>query len=231
MVVGVIGFSLLLSLSFGIIGGIGLSFLITLLLYFHKVTAVYKKVLFYGISASAVVLVSLFLIWPDNPVYQRIGNIFTGEDTSANGRLYTSFMFAYHLIRENDALVFGIGPGQIKLLAHELIINYYKYTGDYAKVVRIPNANAEMLATFGFYGLFLKLGLEAYFFKRQKLHRNAFNLTLFIFMFVYQFTGSFLVNVVEIGGWMLAFYARFPSLDWTYLQQQGSQITPKPKTE
>ena len=108
---------------------------------------------------------------------------------------------------------FGVGPGQIKILAHEMIIDYYKYSGDYAEIVRIPNSMGEMLAIYGIYGFVLKISLEIFFFIRLKVYNNYYNLLLFLFIFVYQFTGSFLVNVAEIGIWVLVFNTHFERFD------------------
>ena len=150
--------------------------------------------------------------WRENPVFLRVENIFTGRDTSAMGRLVYSFMFAREIASGNSWL-FGAGPGQIKILAHDLIVNHYHYHGVVAETVRIPNSMAEMLATYGIWGLALKLFAEVCFFVKKRIYANVFAFTLFLFLFVYQFTGSFLVNVAELGAWALIFGARFPEFD------------------
>jgi hypothetical protein len=156
--------------------------------------------------------VVLQFIFPDNAFSSRIANIISGADTSAKGRLFDSFMFASDLVTRHD-LVFGVGPGQVKVLAHDLIINHYQYSGEFAEVVRIPNSMGEMLATYGIYGMALKIFLELYFFFKKRVYTNAFSLALFVFIFIYQFTGSFLVNVAELGIWAMAFTCRPKELD------------------
>jgi hypothetical protein len=68
----------------------------------------------------------------------------------------------------------------------------------------------EMLATYGIYGFILKIFFEVFFFIRLKIYSNLYSLGLFIFIFIYQFTGSFLVNAAEIGIWAIVFAGRFP---------------------
>jgi len=153
------------------------------------------------------------LLWPDNPVGIRMENIFSGTDTSAKGRLLDSFMFASDLIANHQAW-FGLGPGQVKILAHDMIINHYQYSGEVAEVVRIPNSMGEMLAVYGWYGFLLKIFLEIFFFVRLKLYRNLFSLSLFVFIFIYQFTGSFMINIAELGIWIIAFQCRFERFDF-----------------
>jgi len=157
--------------------------------------------------AAVVVFIAINWIFPSNPFWLRVSNILSGSDTSAKGRLFDSFMFAGDLIAKHNYW-FGVGPGQVKILAHDLIINHYQYTGNFADVVRIPNSMAEMLATYGIFGFILKLFIEIYYFVKTKVYSNVYALGLFVFIFVYQFTGSFVVNIAEIGIWALVFSYR-----------------------
>ena len=204
---------LLLSLSFGVLGALFLAIVISAFFYLKKIPVFSKRLLFLGVVFAAGIMVLIILIWSDNPVFVRIENIFSGQDTSAKGRLVNSFMFAWDLAK-NYNLIFGVGPGQIKILAHDFIINFYQYTGEFAEVVRIPNSMGEMLATYGLYGFILKLIFEIYFFVRIRVYTNLYSLCLFIFIFIYQFTGSFLVNIAEIGIWALVFQTRFVQFDF-----------------
>ena len=202
-----IGIPLLLSLSFGVIGALLLAFLIMVTLYYRRLPTFSRRRLLGMLATGFVVIVIALVIWPGNPVWMRVENIFSGTDTSARGRLFNSFMFAWDLALQHNIL-FGVGPGQVKILAHDLIINYYQYTGEFAEVVRIPNSMGEMIATFGLYGFVLKLFFEIYFFIRKRIYNNLFSFLLFIFLFIYQFTGSFTVNAAEIGLWAIIFAAR-----------------------
>lgn len=203
---------MLLSLSFGVIGAMIIAGIVSVTLYWKKIPVSLQKFTFIGGIFISLVLVSLFFIWPDNPVYFRISNIFQGKDTSAMGRLYYSFVFAKDLITHH-CILFGIGPGQIKIVAHDMIINHYQYHGTLETIVRIPNSMGEMLAIYGIYGFLLKLFLEVYFFIKMKLYSNMFALLLFLSVFIYQFTGSYISNIAELGIWAIIFSVRFKEFD------------------
>jgi hypothetical protein len=209
---------LLLSLSFGVMGALFLAIIISSLFYLKKLPLFSKRLLYFGIIFFIAITIIFSLAWPENPVFTRIVNIFSGVDTSAKGRLVNSFMFAWDLAN-NYNLFFGVGPGQIKILAHDFIVNFYQYTGELAEVVRIPNSMGEMLATYGLYGFILKLIAEIYFFVRLRVFANLFSLCLFIFIFIYQFTGSFLVNIAEMGIWALVFQSHFQQFDFEKIKK------------
>ena len=203
---------LLLSLSFGVLGAMAAALIIAFFLYIKDLPARSRRNFIYSLSLAVLAAAVLAAIWPSNPVFVRLENIFSGTDTSARGRLVTSFTFAMDLaVRHN--LWMGAGPGQIKILAHDLIVNFYQYTGKYAEIVRIPNSMGEMLATYGIYGFILKISLELYFFFLLKIWKNLFSLTLFLFIFIYQFTGSFIVNAAELGIWALVYASRISIFD------------------
>jgi len=208
-----VGLPLILSLSFGVIGGLAIAIIISLITFIAKLPKFTWQILFYSIFFLAVVVILLLIIWPNNPVALRLENIFIGKDTSAKGRLVESFMFSWDLARNYD-IWFGVGPGQIKILAHDFIISYYKYYGAHTEVVRIPNSIGEMLATYGIYGFILKLFAEIFFFFKFKIYRNLYSLTLFIFIFIYQFSGSFLTNIAEIGIWVIAIKSRISIFEY-----------------
>ena len=98
----------------------------------------------------------------------------------------------------------GIGPGQIKILGFELIRDYYRYGYDTTRVA-IPNAAAETLAIFGWFGFVVRLLTECFFFVYTRVWRNYYRLLLFTFIFIYQFTGSFITNVAEYVIWVIVF--------------------------
>jgi len=204
---------LLLSLSFGVIGAFLLAFLISVLVFWAKIPRTLKRFSILSTLFMLVVLGLVFILWPQNPIYFRIENIFHGQDTSAMGRLVYSFMFARDIIVQHN-IFFGIGPGQIKIIAHDMIINYYKYHGTLDNVVRIPNAMAEILSIYGIYGFVFKLFLEVFFFVKKRIYNNHYALILFLFIFIYQFTGSFITNVAELGIWAVVFGTRFIEFDF-----------------
>lgn len=128
-------------------------------------------------------------------------------------------MFAFDLAN-SKSIWLGVGLGQIKILGHDLIINFYQYEGDFADIVRIPNAMGELLATYGIVGVIYKLSLEIYLFFKHSLYTNYFNFSLFLFVFIYQFTGSYLVNTAELLLWTTAIFVRFPELNASYFKSE-----------
>jgi hypothetical protein len=144
----------------------------------------------------------MVLFFRDNPLFTRFFNIITGEDTSANGRTVDAYYFAKQMIAGKDSW-WGIGLGQIKLQGHDLIQGYYLYNMDF--VATLPNSMAEVLAIFGWAGIFVKLGLEFFFFFYTRVWTNYYRLLLFFYIFIYQFTGSFITNMAEYVIWILAF--------------------------
>ncbi len=212
-----VGIPLFLSLSFGVLGALIISIIIATLIYWKKLPKITGSFFFYGLFALGLVIVAIVIFWPDNPVFVRLHNIFSGSDTSAKGRLVNSFIFASDMIRDKNTWI-GVGPGQIKVLAHDLIVSHYKYTGKFSEVVRLPNSMAEMLAVYGLYGFILKIAFEIYFFIRLKIYNNLYSLTLFLFIFIYQFTGSFLTNAAEIGTWAIVFNARFERYEFNKIK-------------
>ena len=105
----------------------------------------------------------------------------------------------------------GIGIGQIKIAGENIIKDFYLYNMDI--VVTIPNAVAETLAIFGWVGLSLRILVEIFFFFYTRVWSNYYRLLLFLFVFIYQFTGSFITNAAEYVAWILAFTNVFPQFD------------------
>lgn len=220
MIIGLsIMFSLLLSLSFGVIASFVLALIIAVLMYWKYANAFLKRFVILSSSLFFSIMILFAIIWPENPIYFRLNNIINGQDTSAMGRLVYSFMFAKDLIIAHQP-IFGIGPGQIKIVAHDMIVNHYQYQGDIAEIVRIPNSMAEMLAVYGIYGFGLKLFAELYFFFRFKLYQNTYSFTLFLFLFIYQFTGSFITNAAEAASWAMVFGLRFKEFEISIQKQK-----------
>jgi hypothetical protein len=105
--------------------------------------------------------------------------------------------------------LFGVGLGQIKTIAFEIIINYYHYPRAIVKTVAIPNAFAETLAIFGVIGATLRIIVQLFLFYKTKVYNNYFQSLCFTFIFIYQFTGSYITNIAEYLIWLLAFVSYF----------------------
>jgi hypothetical protein len=196
--------SLLVSLSFGVLAGIIISLI---LVYCFNLNELGRRInlnyLATGLLIIIVSLVCLYIFNPENILFERIRNILSGKDTSANGRTYESFTLAWN-IAKMKSVYWGIGLGQLKLIGRDYIIQYYSYT-DIPPVIRIPNAVAETLNIYGITGIVFRFGMITYMFFKTKVWTNYYRLTLFIFIFIYQFTGSFLFNIVEYVIWAFAF--------------------------
>lgn len=196
---------LIMSMSLGVIGSSIITICI-LIFYFRKKLLRYKKPFLITLSILCVTLLAVLLFWmlnPTHPIVLRVLSVFSGTDTSANGRTSDSFGIAWRLI-ENRSKMFGIGLGQIKIEIKSQVQLHYEYWGNY-KRFDIPNTSAETLAIFGIFGLCLRIFLEIYLFFKTKVFTNYYRLALFIFIFIYQFTGSFITNTVEYVIWVLAF--------------------------
>jgi len=159
------------------------------------------------ITASlGTLIIGLGLLWilfPENAFFARLQNIVDGNDTSTNGRINDSFDMAWK-IADLKSVWFGAGLGQIKIQATEVVRKYFNYWGVFPRY-DIPNAMGETLAIFGIFGLAIRLCLEIWLFIKMRVYSNYYRLGLFIFIFIYQFTGSFITNSVEYVIWILAF--------------------------
>lgn len=194
---------LLLSFSLGVWLTLFITFAFLVICYSHvflQKNAVIKFLLS-GLAVGVVGSLILMKYYPTNPLFIRIRNIFAGEDTSFRGRTYEAFILAWK-IAEQKSVLFGCGPGQTKIIGVEVFKNYYGYL---PPVVRIPNTLADTLATYGLIGLFTRLFFCIYLFFKTKVSRNYYCLALYVFVFIYQFTGSFITNIAEYVIWILAF--------------------------
>ncbi|MCC6371430.1 MAG: hypothetical protein IT236_10540 [Bacteroidia bacterium] len=195
----------LMSLSFGVIGASLLTAIILGFIFRNQLLH-YRRPFLISLSVLlvfALAILVLLFFFPENPFSLRLFSIFNGTDTSANGRTKDSFYIAWLLITQKN-IWFGIGLGQIKVEVEILVKAFISYWGDYNRY-DIPNTMGETLAIFGISGVVLRLALQWYLFFKTKVRHNYYRLALFIFVFIYQFTGSFITNIVEYVIWILAF--------------------------
>jgi len=203
----------LLSFSIGVVSVVVVAITITYLLYFKRLTSKRRvlNIISFGAVMSIFFLAILVVFFPDNPLFVRIVNIFSGTDSSGRGRTFEAFILADKMLAEKS-YVWGIGLGQVKIVGTEIIRDYYFYPMDYT-VFAIPNAAAETLAIFGWFGFSLRIFIEIFLFFRTKVWKNYYRLLLFLFVFLYQFTGSFITNIAEYVIWILAFTNVFPQFN------------------
>jgi len=202
-----------LSFSMGVISAVTVAIAITYLLYFKRLTSKRRvlNIISFGAALGIFLLAILVIFFPDNPLFVRIGNIFSGTDSSGRGRTFEAFILADKMLAEKSYM-WGIGLGQVKIVGTEIIRNYYLYPMDYT-VFAIPNAAAETLAIFGWFGFSLRIFIEIFLFFNTKVWKNYYRLLLFLFVFLYQFTGSFITNIAEYVIWILAFTNVFPQFN------------------
>jgi len=215
---------LILSFSFGVLASILISFIMLLIIYFKRIMAFYGNRQFL-ISVTLIFTGLLLFAWykyPDNVVFLRLHDMMKGDDTSARGRTYEAFILARKIMIQKSEL-FGIGLGQLKLIGRTIIIQYYFY-GNIPTTIRIPNATAETLVYFGYVGLALRFFIEFFCFFKTKVYSNPYRFWLFLFVFIYQFTGSYLTNAAEYIVWILAFSNIFPEFNLN----KGKQSILKP---
>jgi hypothetical protein len=204
---------LVLSFSLGFISAIVMAIAVAFVLYFKtfiRNKRVIDLLLYAGIIGIAVMVTGV-VFFPENSLFVRIANGISGKDTSGKGRTFEAFWLADQLLAQKSYL-WGIGPGQIKILGFDLIRDYYRY-GYGTTRVAIPNAAAETLAIFGWFGFVLRMLTECFFFIYTRVWRNYYRLLLFTFIFIYQFTGSFITNVAEYAIWIMAFTNVFREFD------------------
>jgi hypothetical protein len=195
---------LFLSLSFGVILGMALSFLLLVIIRGGgRRYGTLREVVRWTFLLLAVFVV-VVLIFPDNFILRRLDNIVAGKDSSFKGRTFDSFVLSLDIVRKKS-LFWGTGFGQFKLLGLERFREFYNSNKYTLYDVVIPNSIGDLLGTLGLFGVAIKLFLEGYFFFRTRVFRNDYRLTLFLFIFVYQFTGSFISNIAEYAIWILAF--------------------------
>jgi hypothetical protein len=201
-----LGLSLMLSFSLGVLASILISIAV---FFFINYIKIFTKSRFFKWFISIIVLIFsalifLLLFYPGNPLFIRLQDIMAGTDTSAKGRTFEAFELAY-IIAQLKSIWWGVGVGQVKTVGYETIINYYKYPRELFPVVRIPNAFAETLAVFGIAGIAVRLFVQIYLFFKTKVSTNQYRTLLFFYVFIYQFTGSFLTNIAEYVIWIMAF--------------------------
>lgn len=202
------------ALSYGAIGIIIACFFVFLILNLFSGQRRIETFRFLNIYVVLVCISCFFLLvfFDDSPLLTRVYNILNGKDTSVNGRSFEAYSLAYLIIREKSEL-FGVGPGQVDVAGQNIINFFYDYmpteSGD-APVARLPSSVAESFATFGFIGLGLRFFILFYLFVKTRVRTSSYRFMLFIFMFIYQFVGSFTTSVVELSIWVITFTNIFP---------------------
>jgi len=203
---------LVLSFSFGVMAALLLSGLLTFILYSRSLIRkrrIFNGVIFFG--GFSVVLASVIYFFFQNSFFVlRLVNIFSGRDSSGKGRTSDAFFLASKLLEKKDEY-WGVGFGQIKIIGSDVIRHYYMYGENF--VATIPNAVAETYTILGWTGLVLRMFAEIFFFFQTKVWTNYLRFWLFLFIFIFQFAGSFITNIAEYVIWIFAFTNVFDQFD------------------
>lgn len=200
---------LLATLSFGFFAIIAFSILVLVFFVLFYSKTIHR--FFFIMGLSFLVLVVALLNF-DNPVSNRFDRLLAGEDSSVKGRLTESYYLADQMLVDKSKW-FGIGLGQIEIVGEKHIRGYYGYSKEEWPRMALPNASAETLATYGYLGLLLRLGVQFWLFFRFRVYRNYFSFSLFVFVFSYQLMGSFITSTVELTLWVLAVSPIFKEFD------------------
>jgi hypothetical protein len=205
--------SLILSFSLGVLSVIALTLFILILIYCRSILqhSRYRQLLFIGLIAILSIAGFVYYFFPINPLTIRMNNLINGLDTSGRGRTYESFEIAWRVLQLNYPLT-GIGLGQFKFIGRDVLLHYYKYH-TIPSVVRLPNALAETLVSFGVLGVFIRVFIQIYWAFKRRIVNNLFQTSLFISLFIYQFTGGFLMHSFEYYYWILVVVPIFKTFD------------------
>ena len=150
------------------------------------------------IGLILIVSFSIYVvIATENILSLRINNVIDGVDSSGNVRIKGAFYAANKIVNSTD-LWWGAGFGQSKL-----------FLPKFYNIKWITNVVADTFASFGLMGLILRFGAEVFLFFKTQVNSSYFRSILFLFAFIYQFTGSYLSNLTEYIIWLLAFFPVF----------------------
>ena len=187
------------SFSLGVIACMVFSFLVVFLirvLYLLNFGFVWA-----GLACICVILVVAFTT--DNPLSNRAVNVLNGSDNSGNARTSSSLIITEKILDDTN-YVFGAGFGQVKLFMKDRLHSlWYQLTGSVNDFV-LPSAWPDLIAHLGILGGLIKLFIEVFILFRFKVYKRIYGLFLWVFVFIYQFTGSFMTNQAEYIIWIMA---------------------------
>jgi hypothetical protein len=136
---------------------------------------------------------------------ERFQAILDGNDYSGSVRIVFSMQAAINMLDEKGIWLLGTGLGQLKYQIEKYTSEFDAFGG-----TLLPNSIANTIASIGIIGLGIKLGLAVWLHLKTKAYKNQYSNSLFLFVFIYQFTGGYLSNVNEYVALAIAFaYARY----------------------
>jgi hypothetical protein len=209
-IIVLVGLPLLFSFSLGVLSALTFALVVTVLFFLKKL--VKRRAPFYMLTfftaTVLIVFLGLAILYPDNLLFLRIEDLFEGKDTSGKGRTIEAWNLSFQMIELKNYWI-GCGLGQMKVVGEEVVRVYYKYQLDDIPIIRIPAAIGETISTFGILGLVIRLFIQFYLFFKTKVYTNYYRFAMFSYIFLYQFTGSYLTNIAEYVIWVIAFMPGF----------------------
>jgi hypothetical protein len=187
---------LALSFSFGVISALVFAVFITII--FKNSSIIQKPFVFFIIFLA--ICYGLYFLSTNNLFTYRLHNFLSGIDSSGNNRIFESTDIGYKVAKSTN-LFMGAGFGQVKFYLPDLFDIYWKGL----EINRLTNTTADTLATLGIAGVLIRLIAEILLFFRTRVYTDFFRFVLFIFIFIYQFTGSYMTNLAEYVIWLFAF--------------------------
>jgi hypothetical protein len=187
---------MILAGSAGVIGSMGIAVILS------SFKIIFKFIVKNWIIAILICVGSLFVL---SGLFERFQYILNGEDYSGMVRVVFSLQAAIDMLDEKGLWWFGVGPGQIKFQIE-------RYTSDYAAFggTLLPNSIANTIASVGIIGTAIKFTAMFWLYFKTKSYKNYYSNSLFIFIFIYQFTGGYFNNINEYVVLGIAFgYARY----------------------
>ena len=151
--------------------------------------------LFLAIATSALLLIP-------NPISQRVSQVASGADGSANSRSTYAYIAAY-TIASSKSLWWGTGLSQTKSFDSSDL-----ESGQATEST--PNGVATVFVVFGLTGVMALLAVEIYLFFKTMVYRDSFRIAMFTVAFINQLVGSYPTDVQQYLMWFLAFFPFFP---------------------
>lgn len=186
--------SVFLGKSLGTMGAMGIAIVLGSLIYASPLIKKYYKQ-FILIMAVIALIIPLFA----GSITARLEKFIEGKDNSGNVRLLYATKAAYNMVEKYN-YYFGVGFGQDKQYVTKFTSKFAGFAGN-----RLPNSFASTLATVGVFGIALKYIFLFYFFFKTRVYNNLFRLITFMYLFIYSFTGGWMLNVYEFILWAFAF--------------------------
>lgn len=212
-----------LSFSFGILSSLAIALFGINLIYIKNLYKKNKNYVKYVIPIALLIMVAF---GAQSNFYSRLNDFVNGRDASGTGRIFASTSIAVE-VASQKSLWWGVGPGQTKTY-YDVMINFMKLNYQQGWMNEgLYNSIADVFASIGIIGVLLKIFSEWYLFFKTRVYSNYFRLTLFITIFIYQFTGSNIANLSEYIIWVLVFSQIFPEFDIKqdkYLARRNSEM-------